>query len=98
MDAFNVPLALVRELGVTEAFLFCYLMYKIDSPPEYTNILSIEEVERETGINEYTQRRVLADLAARGYLSVAREGNSPPRRRIDILRVPRDLIRHLSAY
>jgi len=98
VDAFFIPLALVRHLGVMEAFLLCYLICKIDSPPLYSNIISVEEVTNETGINEYSQRKLLAELSKRGYIRVAREGNAPPKRRIDILRVPKDLIKHLSAY
>jgi len=98
MDAFFIPLALVRHLGVMEAFLLCYLVCKIDSPPSYSNIISVEEVANETGINEYTQRKILSELSKRGYIRVAREGNAPPKRRIDILRIPKDLIKHLSAY
>lgn len=93
-----MPLALVKQLGVTEAFLLCYLVCKIDSPPSYSNIISVEEVTNETGINEYAQRKILAELSKRGYIRVAREGNAPPKRRIDILRIPKDLIKHLSAY
>ena len=98
MDAFFIPLALVRHLGVMEAFLLCYLVCKIASPPAYNNLISVEEVTNETGINEYTQRKLLADLSKRGYLRVAREGNAPPKRRIDILRIPKDLVSHLTAY
>ena len=98
MNAFFIPLPLVRHLGVMEAFFLCYLICKIDSPPAYNNVISVEEVANETGINVYTQRKLLAELSKRGYLSVAREGNAPPKRRIDILRVPKDLIKHLSAY
>jgi hypothetical protein len=98
VNAFFIPLALVRHLGVMEAFLLCYLVCKIDSPPSYSNIISVEEVTNETGINEYAQRKLLAELSKRGYIRVAREGNAPPRRRIDILRIPKDLIKHLSAY
>jgi hypothetical protein len=98
MDAFFIPLALVRHLGVMEAFLLCYLVCKVDSPPAYTNLLSVEEVSNETGINEYAQRKLLSELSKRGYLRVAREGNAPPKRRIDILRVPKELIKHVSAY
>jgi hypothetical protein len=98
MNAFFIPLPLVRHLGVMEAFFLCYLICKIDSPPAYNNVISVEEVANETGINVYTQRKLLAELSKRGYLHVAREGNAPPKRRIDILRVPKDLIKHLSAY
>jgi len=98
MNAFVIPLPLVRHLGVREAFFLCYLICKIDSPPAYNNVISVEEVTNETGINEYTQRKLLAELSKQGYLRVAREGNAPPKRRIDILRVPKDLIKHLSAY
>ena len=98
MDAFFIPLALVRHLGVMEAFLLCYLVCKIDSPPSYSNIISVEERTNETGINEYTQRKILTELSKRGYIRVAREGNAPPKRRIDILSIPKDLIKHLSAY
>jgi len=98
MNAFVIPLPLVRHLGVMEAFFLCYLVSKVDSPPAYNNFLSVEEVANETGINEYSQRKLLAELSKRGYLRVAREGNAPPKRRIDILRIPKDLITHLSAY
>jgi hypothetical protein len=98
MNAFFIPLALVRHIGVMEAFFLCYLICKIDSPPAYNNLISVEEVANETGINEYAQRKLLAELSKRGYLSVAREGNAPPKRRIDILRVPKELIKHLSVY
>ena len=98
LTAFSIPLTLVRHIGVMEAFLLCYLVCKLDSPSSFTNTISVEEVANETGINEYSQRKLLAELSTRGYLRVAREGNAPPRRRIDILKIPKDLIKHLSAY
>ena len=44
MNAFFIPLPLVRHLGVMEAFFLCYLICKIDSPPAYNNVISVEEV------------------------------------------------------
>ncbi len=98
IKAFTIPLALVRQIGVTEAFLLCYLVCKLDSPPSFTNVLSVEEIANETGINAYTQRKILAALSEKGYIKVNREGNTPPKRRIDILKIPNELLRHVAAY
>ncbi|MGA2762957.1 MAG: hypothetical protein ABSG17_06300 [Spirochaetia bacterium] len=96
-----LPMSLVREVGLDAAFFYCYVLNRLPEGSERTVSLRIEDVEKETGLNEYYQRKLLKKLSdvgylgtfinARGYTGVGDEFEGP-RRNIEVLKLPSDIV------
>jgi ribosomal protein S19E (S16A) len=91
-----VPMSLVRELGVDVAFLYCYILNKIDGEDRMKVLFSVENVEKETGLNDYIQRKLLKELEARGYVRISfqrrycTKDTMAPFRFVEIIKPPTD--------
>ena len=89
-----IPNSLVKELGIDQAFLYCYVLNKLPDGKRKM-ILTMEEVTAETGLNDYLQRNIFKKLADKGYLKDTKErvqsGDSfqGVKRHVEVLRVPR---------
>ena len=92
-----VPMSLIRELGVDVAFLYCYILNKIGGEDGMKVFFSVENVEKETGLNDYIQRKLLKELEAKGFVRISFERryytkyNMAPFRFVKIIKSPTDL-------
>ena len=95
-----LPMSLIREVGLDAAFFYCYVLNNLQEGSESAVSVRIKDVEKETGLSEYCQRRVLKKLSdvgylktfisARGYTGVGDEFEGP-RRNIAVLKFPTDI-------
>lgn len=100
-----VPMSLVKELGIEKAFLYCYMVNKLPSVRKKF-ILTVEELESDTGLNDYLQRTLLKKLETLGYLKLSyttkgmeQESDdwNPTKRCIEVLKLPTDAAASLIA-
>lgn len=96
-----IPMSLIREVGLDAAFLYCYVLNRLPEGSERTVSLRIEDVEKETRLSEYYQRKLLKKLSddgylktfinAKGYTGVGDEFEGP-RRSVEVLKLPSDIM------
>ena len=87
----RIPLSLVKEIGVEEAFVYCYLSEKAKADGQNKVMISVEMIRSDTGLNEYCQRKVLKNLKEEGWVNIQIESRWKGRERRNVRCV---LIRH----
>lgn len=78
----TVDIGLARELGIESAFFYSYLIEKLTNPFTMQVVVTVKEMQADTGMSEYIQRRALKDLETAQLLQVVRTRTSPSKRMI----------------
>jgi DNA-binding MarR family transcriptional regulator len=78
----TVTTELARELSIDGALLYSYLFEKLVNPYTMQVVVTVKEVEKEIGLNEYFQRKLLKRLEAKGLLQVVRTRSARSKRMI----------------
>lgn len=89
MSTFNkqevrIPLTLVKEIGVVEAFVYCYLSEKAKAEGQNKTMISVEMIRSDTGLNEYCQRKTLKNLKEKGWVNIRIESRWKGRERRNV--------------
>ena len=71
MKGIYLPMSVIRELGVEAALLYCYVLNRLNPSEGNKVALSIREVLADTGMKDYTQRKLFKVLEGEGYLQTS---------------------------